>query len=248
MRFRIFGDSHTEFFKSSLMVPHNAILPDDVEVEVNTFAAASIAGFRKRKTTLNVKGTLEHTISDIQPSDVVVLSFGQNDLELGQYFRRCVKEDNSDPKHFLLTAIKSYLELASKIAAKAPVWVKGINPTVLRTPSYASRVISRAILKDTKDPQQRKRATSLLKEVDLGPERLGSETLWFNEQLRTACERAGIPYLDLVDKLGDPHQKGLARWSHIQANSDIHLADTRTVRFQHVNALKAIMLQVKESE
>lgn len=235
----VFGDSHSTFFfkggagNGRLRLPNP--LPWEI-VEGGAISGASVAGFRPRKTRLDVKGRIR---AELQQHRRMVLAFGQVDLELGYYFRLVVKQEQITPEEYVAWLTGIYGDfLADLDLGTCDLAVKGVNPTALAPRRFSARYVSRIVLR--KGETDEGAAMAKVLPFILEEDEQNAMHYAFNAALASVASDLDVRYFDLVDLLTEPHPDGgPARLSdlHRRAAFDHHVANTVWVRRKHYEAV-----------
>ncbi len=137
-KYVIFGDSHSKFFTSQ---NHK-----DIEINLYQINGASMAGFGKRQSTLKVADKIRQTIYEYQDLDLLILKFGQVDVDLGYYYKLVVKQENIKFIDFAEKVISIYFNFIDSLALeKRLIYIFGINLPSLFTKDNAVKYTSRII-------------------------------------------------------------------------------------------------------
>lgn len=236
----VFGDSHSAFFRESVATPKTRYLKRGTELTVLPQNAASVAGFRTGKTTLNTKGTIEAVLQRAGGRQTIVLAFGQVDVELGLYYRMCVKQEALNPTEFLQSVVSDYINFATSLARRHKVVIKGVNPTVMRVGPLNPRLIGMSVTKEIQVPSLRREIMDRISKIDVRPNIVAKRSTDFNAFLSKAAHEAGLPYFDLMGELGDPVARGQCRWDLVPVRLDIHMVDSFLLRDVHLEALRRV--------
>ncbi len=242
-KIRVFGDSHARYFlKANRFLFARLDIDTDQSrpfaVDGQAINAASVAGFRPGKSTLNTKEIIENGIED---ADLVVLGFGQVDLELGYYYRKVVKrESDLETESYPERLCRIYFDFIENLRLPPQkLAVKGVNLTVLTERKFTERYARRVVLKEGEAPGNRKD----LRHAILSEQEQNAMSLRYNDLLRRECERKGIRYFDINASIAryDENGKLAGIASHFcPAGFDHHLVDSLDVRRFHIEALASL--------
>ena len=233
----IFGDSHTYYYNIKNLPSNHIITSSSIlgyKVERIGFPGASVRGFRnKAKSTLNLTDTI---IESIGSNDIVVLAFGQVDIELGIYYRRFIKNSKETPSKFIEDCIESYKNLIQTAKKKSKyIIIKGINMPVMidkfRAIEFTKQIITEnqemqfEIEESYKKLQQG--LPDIFKRISMAEE--------FNQSLQKLCIDFNIEYFDINNYICYPN--GIVKEEFITSNIDIHLIGSLKTRQIHFTAL-----------
>lgn len=231
---KIFGDSHTLYFRQVSMKPdYLSYRLAEYDLEVEVYQAASVKGFGNRNSTLN---TMDKVINQVEADDIVVLNFGQVDIELGIFYKLIVKEENIAKAHFIRHCINAYRVLLKSLMKKTSrIILKGCNSPVLidqfKAIKYVERIITENISNVDDLAKSRGRANLLYPDIF---ERIGLMRK-FNNALKKMASELEIGYFDINDDICYP--SGMVKEQYIPASFDHHLVDSMDVRLIHQKAL-----------
>ncbi|WP_154402059.1 hypothetical protein [Ornithinimicrobium cavernae] len=235
------GDSHSRFFLESKFfagrMGYRDALPYRIEGEA--IAAASVAGFRPRVSTLDVKETIRKALPRYE---MAVLAFGQVDLELGFYYRVAVKKEDIDPEEYTRWLAAIYGDFLDDLdVAGKRIALKGVNLTALRPRAFAVRYVSRIVTqKASLTPRERDRVVGPVILTEAQQNRMH---LSFNAKVRELAHSQGHQYFDLVAETADGADGALSATiprladRFLTAAFDHHLADTVPVRRMHFESV-----------
>ncbi|OGR06873.1 MAG: hypothetical protein A2511_17485 [Deltaproteobacteria bacterium RIFOXYD12_FULL_50_9] len=231
----VFGDSHTKFFGKEQTLSSLYHLGDFYENSIcHIYDGATIKGFGKRKSTLNIR---EKILGEIMQNDIVVLCFGQVDIELGIYFKKFVKCEDESLDDFLTVLIQSYQLLIDMVKPQAKeVIIKGVNLPVLIEHKKAVRYTHRIISENLSDKEEIQKTRQKLAKGFPGIHQRISFSKLLNEKLQHLARANGVGYFDINAKIS--YSNGLVKEEFIPAFFDHHLADTLQVRLIHWECLK----------
>lgn len=233
------GDSHAKYFLPKLLgYARMGVNPKRLRFEGQAITAASLAGFRPGRSTLDTKAIIDNKLKD---ADRVILAFGQVDLELGYYYRSVIKGEHLTPNAYIAWLHEIYRNFLVELETRGKrVAVKGVNLTVLCQKPFATRYVSRIIDRDRGDDAAQLAA---LREIILSENEQNSMHLSFNAGLAALVEELDMLYFDINTEISrrDPisrvpmPERGVSP-EFIPGHFDHHLADTLPVRTIHVAA------------
>lgn len=237
-RIQIFGDSHSRYFEITPKLQFHAPWVRGLDVEVNNMPASTIIGLGKKRSKLNVAQKINEKV---EPDSLLVMAFGQVDMELGYYYKKIVKSETITLHDFadsLLDIYEDYIK--SVIVRNNCIAVKGLNLTVLKYQPFAIQYTQRIISENITDKDEaRKLGIKLQEQMESFSERNGA-TVYFNKQLRALCKKNGWLYFDVNDFLsGFALGKGILD-TYIPSVFDHHLIDSLEVRQAHLNELRKL--------
>lgn len=240
----VFGDSHSHYYDVKKVSSSHVMRDTSIygyEIERIGFPGASVKGFGRRKTsTLNLTDTI---IQSIGSEDIVVLAFGQVDMELGLYYRRFVKDSNETLAEFIQDCLDSYKILIQATKKKAKhVIIKGINLPVMIDQSRAIEYTKRIITENLNNSSEIKIVFNNLQQRLPGIFSRISIAEEFNQVLELMCFELEIEYFDVNNDISYPN--GIVMEEFISAVSDIHLISSLKIRHIHFRALKNIVKNV----
>ncbi|MEM8665438.1 MAG: hypothetical protein AAGF49_15110 [Pseudomonadota bacterium] len=208
-RLTIVGDSHTELFDCLNKRP--LVLADGRVVDANVAAVkgATIRGFGRKRSTLDVK---RKSLGAIRPDDdAVVFAHGQVDIELGYFYRIHIKREALEFDTFAKALAEGYVERILAHPMEAVPIVKGVNLSVLTWSREKAVAFTSQILFETPDDEDlRKAMEAELWKAYPPPEELDRRHRQYNTFLRQACAQRGVAYFDFVDATTDK------RTGHVQ--------------------------------
>ena len=212
--------------------------PDAVDIRGQSINAASIAGFRPRKSTLDTKKVI---LGHAHKARKMVLAFGQVDLELGYYFRKVIKEENITPTVYVDWLIDIYAAFIADLKFPTEhLAVKGVNLTVLGEPTFTHHYVKRIITERQGDHAFQNAALS---RVMLSENQQNSMHLDFNRKLKLLTATIGVKYFDLVEETSKLNKDGNPDptcgldilWA--PSKPDHHLVDSLATRKLHFQKL-----------
>ena len=238
-KIQIFGDSHSRYFEVTPKLQFHAPWTRSLDVEVNKIPASTIIGLGRKRSKLNVSQIIDDNIQD---KSLLVLAFGQVDMELGYYYKKIVKNEDIDLYDFadeLLSVYKGYIE---SVALKDnPIALKGLNLTVLKHQPFAIHYTRRIISENITDKDELQRLSMQLKEKMEPFSKRNGATIYFNKNLRDLCLEHGWLYFDINDFLsGFTLGRGILD-TFVPSGFDHHLVDSLEVRQAHLNELRKLI-------
>lgn len=100
-RVKIHGDSHSVYFKKTGISHWTTSYPlKEYDTSCRSFDGASIKGLGRLRSTLRIRDVV---VSEAKEADVLVLCFGQVDIELGFFYVNLVKKR----QHHSKTTVKT---------------------------------------------------------------------------------------------------------------------------------------------
>ena len=233
-RVKIFGDSHSVYFKKSGVRHWSTSYPlREYETSCRSFDGGSIKGLGRLRSTLRIRDVI---MSAAEESDVIVLCFGQVDIELGFFYVNLVKKIPTSFQSHCEALIESYESLIDELkAVGCTVCVKGANLPVLLDRESATTYVARIIKRDSLSKQEKDEIhQELMASFPDIMERI-SFTRYFNTTLRSATRDWGVQYFDINEEIANP--MGVVHPAFIRADHDHHLIDSLEVRLIHQKAL-----------
>jgi len=231
----IFGDSHSSFFRPQ---PLGSLWTGSThEIKTQVIAGATIRGFGKSVSSLNVK---ERIIEVANLGDVVVLCFGQVDIELGLYYRRVVKKVTESDHAFMLDCISAYQQLLDVLLSRSiGVVIKGLNYPALVSQDAAVKYTTKIIKSNISDEDEARQLTRKLKKELPGIMERINLTRQFNLMLHMLASQNGLPYFDINDHIAYPN--GLIREEFLRSTADNHICDSIKTRIIHLECLNKVL-------
>lgn len=234
--FHALGDSHAKYFfpddrsNGQLRMGFD---PDNLKITGSPIKAASIMGFRPRQSQLNTKVVVSEAASQ---NDFLVLNFGQVDLELGYYYRRVVKgEETLETFEFSEILIKVYADFLKSISkGRAKIILKGVNLTTLGDPKFSFRYARRIVLNnpeaDSKETRQ------ILRSVLKSEDEQNAFHLAFNQGVKDLAAREGYGYFDVIAQTSVIGEDGVVRLDprFAPARFDHHMANSLALQRDHI--------------
>jgi len=241
---KIFGDSHSVYFQNIHHTFDNSKIHDQ-RIETYMTPGASIKGIGKRRnSSLNLQEKLLNTIED---GDLIVLVFGQVDIELGLYYRQAVQQINETSDDFIKSCIESYEYLLNVLKDHFPksiIFIKGINMPVLIDQQKALRYTKRIITENISDKIQIQKATQRLrKKLPTIIERI-KISLQFNDYLEQLALKKDIYYFSVNDLIC--HSNMMVQDAYIPTGFNHHIIDSIEVRRIHYKSLKNAMDKIHD--
>lgn len=209
-----------------------------VDIRGRTIGAASIAGFRPQKSTLDTKRIITRRARMAQK---LVLAFGQVDLELGYYFRKVIKEENITQTDYVDWLIGIYAAFIADLKFSTEhLAIKGVNLTVLGDPTFTHQYVKRII---TERRGNHTFQNVALSRVLLSESQQNSMHLDFNRKLKLLAATIGARYFDLVEETSKLNKDGNPDpacgldilWA--PSKTDHHLVDSLATRKLHLQKL-----------
>ena len=184
----VFGCSHSKFFFNGAQVARRLDLEGlGIQIEGRFVRAASVAGFRPRRSTLETKEIIN---SALPQAKALCLAFGQVDLELGYYYRVVVKEEELTPSAYVAWLCGIYEEFVDGLPiAPDQLAFKGMNLTVLTEPKFTYRYVKRTIKQQGNIDKVEK--LEKLEAAILSEDAQNGMSLAMNEGLRGPGRQAG---------------------------------------------------------
>lgn len=246
----VYGDSHaTYFFPKFFGYVRMGMDPREIKFEGQAIPAASVAGFRPGQSTLDTKTIISE---NAKKARYLVLAFGQVDLELGYYYRKVIKKEDTNPQKYVAWLSDIYETFVGTLELSEHVALKGVNLTVLSHLEFSHQYVSRIITERTdKSEAENAQAIKELKGEILSEQDQNAMHLEFNRNVSRIAEKNGIAYFDINDHIcrTDPvsgirgPQMGLAP-EYLPATFDHHIADSIKIRAIHIRcALRALGLE-----
>ena len=234
--FHVLGDSHSKYFfadKRSNGLKRMGFDPERLDITGRAIEAASVMGFRPQQSALDTK----EIITDAsRKTEILVLSFGQVDLELGYYYRLAVKREvDLTPPDFVAQLLDIYFAFLDGVAnGGARIVLKGVNLTVLGEPVYTRRYVRRIVMKSKSGPKQEE--MKILSAALQSQDQQNAMHIAFNAGLRARATETGYGYFDLVDQLADPTHPKAPRLDprFIPGRFDHHVANSLHMQKIHI--------------
>lgn len=235
-KYVIFGDSHSQFFTGR---NH-----ENLEIHLYRVPGASMAGFGKKQSTLKVADTIRQTIYYHQDLDLLILKFGQVDVELGYYYRLVVKKESVDFTDFAEKIVSMYFDFIKSLdVEKRRIYVLGINLPSIFKKNNAIRYTSPIITKNVQDGAEvkslKKDLVNCLPEIDERTNR----SLIFNEILNSFCHKNNVGYGDFLKETIDEETGRLKGEFHLREDNDPHFRDGHSTRKLYADKLQLISLE-----
>ncbi len=240
----IVGDSHTVFFKVDMQAARRMGInrPLRFSPRVKQVNGASLTGVRKYASTLRLKEIIE---AKAKTASHLVVSLGQVDLELGYYYRQVVKGEAWSPADYIDFLADIYKGLIGGIGGSdCRLALKGVNLTVLSTPLFTKRYLSRILTE--KSPEDQDEAEQKLAGLVLGEKAQNAFHLAFNARLEELARACGVRSFDINDRIAARGPRGQIAVpirlavEHQPMAFDHHLAPTIHVHRAHIDALQAV--------
>ena len=245
-KIQFFGDSHARYLHlTSELQARIGLTPPGVEVAGKVVRAGSVMGFRRGKTTLRTRSMIKKFLPQ---TDLLVLGFGQVDLELGYYYRRVIKGEDISGDEFLDTLVGIYREFVESFNFPAErLALKGVNLTVLAEPEFSYEYIKRIVF-EAKPENPEEKAAKLKAEI-LDETRQNDLHMSFNQAIKSMIEERGGHYFDINDAIAErDNDGGLVRPLRLDrrfmpSENDHHICDSLYIRkLHHLSMLEAFDL------
>ena len=233
----VLGDSHAESFFPQGKSPK--IIGHDISVYGEAMVAATVTGFGRTRSALNVNTRARNMIKEHRTNcRHVLFALGQVDVELGLYYRWAVKDEMVVPETFFEEIVALYIRNIKEMKGELQPIIKGINQTVLKNQPHALHYTSRIILEREKGSAEVSELKAKLREVYPSYDvRLMLNNL-FNEILADGAARAGIPYFDInaaiIDK--DTGEVADAFCPNYNDHHIVNSVETHKLHIKHVLA------------
>ena len=213
----VFGDSHARCFRTFRSA--------EFSLDLQPISAATIAGFGKRVSSLGVSNQIIHYLNQSE-TDVLLLKFGQVDIDFGYYYKRIVKKQQFDSLSYSHELADIYFEFIKKIGSALRhkrVVVFSINLPSLFSKANALKHTSKIIFEnDIKDQSLLERNLKELSDLLPGIQERTNITLTFNNILGKKCFEENICYSDLTKECLDEKTKILKNIFHLEQDNDHH--------------------------
>lgn len=236
MKILVFGSSSTRNFQLTDELKH--INPDfrDFEIKAIAMSGATITGFGKRNSSLNVRDNLIKAFHDFNP-DYLCFALGQTDIELGIYYKRVVKMQEIDISDFIQETTKNYIQYINDITnelkiSNEKILIKGVNPPVIT--KYRTKSINytaREILRNDFPISEKKQYKDKLKSIYPSVYERYNNHKNFNLEIKKTSKKHGIEkYFDIDDIVEDKNNPIHVRSEFIAAGMDHHIIDSLFIR------------------
>lgn len=238
---KIFGDSHAAYFNITDKLRNSfpnldRIRNRDYSLSVNH--DASIKGLGKKKSRKNIKKIINDSINK---NDILILNFGQVDVELGLYYQLVVKEKKIELNNYIEDLADTYKNYLSEFCRKTDkVVLKGLNPPVFRYRNFAVNYISKIITENETDADKIIEKKKVLESVVFSISESAAASLYFNKLMSEfSTTISNLSYFDLNDYL--IADDGLIRHEFIPSGFDHHIIDSLYTRYIHWYELLAVL-------
>ncbi|MEB3342750.1 hypothetical protein [Okeania sp.] len=215
-KYIIFGDSHSQFF--GRRQSHK-----DIEIHLHKIPAASMTGFGKRESTLKVADQIRQKIYEYPDLDLLILKFGQVDVDLGYYYRLVVKQENIKFIDFAEKVISMYFDFINSLALeKSRIYILGINLPSIFNQNYVLKTTHKRITRAIQDKEKVKELkTHLFNHLPDIYERTNRSIL-FNKILNIFCQKNNLAYGDFLQETLDRETGILKKEFHLPKDNDAH--------------------------
>jgi hypothetical protein len=235
---KIFGDSHSIYFKNTGKLNFHAPWTKALPTEVENISGSSIIGLGKARSKLNVKDIVRKSIKGNETS---VFAFGQVDLELGYYYRKIIKKDiNLDYESFNNELVEVYESFLKTIDSKNLI-VKGVNSTVLKYQPFAVNYVSKIITENISTEEDRSLYFKTLKDTMPSFIKRNDAGISLNEKFKNMAKRNGWLYMDVNDFLTNFSLGKGVDDKFIPSGFDHHIVDSLEVRKAHFYKLRGLL-------
>ncbi len=192
-------------------------------------------GFRRGKTRLR---TAQKIQKYLPKADLLVLAFGQVDLELGYYYRRIIKGETITPQEFVDRLANIYEEFIDRLAfPPARIALKGVNLTVLADADFTFRYVNSIITEEVVDPAPD--MVDALRNTLLDETAQNAMHLSFNHKIAELIAARGGHYFDINNGIcarqrdGRPMLPMKLGQQFMPATFNHHISDSLYVRQLH---------------
>lgn len=235
------GDSHSQYFGITPQL--RALYPalGGVHAEVVPVHGSTIAGFGKRSSTLGTKNVIMDSLHSYSP-DILVLNFGQVDVELGIPYRKYVKLEDTSVSWLIEGFSETYARFINELDFPPEnIYIKGSNLSVLAYDrNKAIRYIKRIVTENIESPEEHEAIIERMRAAFPNDIERASVVSYFNQAIARSVKSIGASYFDINDDIRDI-DTGLISGEFIPSGRDHHLVDSIAVRKIHWQALlKAI--------
>lgn len=247
MKILIFGDSHSMYFNLTNELKDMCESFRGIKTKVVTIPGATINGFGKRKSTLNLRDKFIKELNDFSPN-FVCFALGQVDVELGLYFRKVVKGEFIEDKSFIDELCDNYLLTIKDVLRDSniplnKVCVKGINLSVLTKSRHKAVTYTKRIITENIQEEEAKKFLDILQKTYPSNLERYSNHIYFNSVMKGKTD--GIcSYFDINDLIEDPDVKGEVHPMYIPSSSDHHILDSLLIRKIHTERLISNLLGI----
>lgn len=220
-----------------------------VKINVVKVSGATITGFGKRESTLNINEIFIDKIKVFKP-DYICFALGQVDIELGLYYRSVVKGEKVNIMEFINDLVSKYLFSINNLQKEtgfsaSNISVKGINYSVLtKSRKKAINYTSRIITENVEDES----LANVYKEKlsDVFPSNI--ERFFMHQEMNKKIElmcKGCFNYFDVNDYFLDKKNIGQYKKEFLPAGRDHHLVDSLYVREVFVESLISSFVENK---
>lgn len=225
MKVKVFGDSHSRIFKY--------LKPKNIEFDLKFISGATITGFGKRHSSLNVKNNiLEFLRNNTIDYKFIILKFGQVDIDLGYYYKIVLKGLNLDYKKYIENLIdikEKFLNELIKYDVKDKLIIFGINPPSLVDKKNCFIYTKKIIMVNELDESLKE---ILFNNIPTYEKRV-EISRYYNQKTLELCKKMNIKYLEIFDEFflkdnktlnqeftldNDHHLKGICDGSNKELN------------------------------
>lgn len=236
MKIKVFGDSHSKYFNVNRQLTRVNPNIAGHQVAVEIFKGATVGGFGKRESTLNVKEFISNNYLE-NDVDFYIFNFGQVDLELGYFYKRYIKKESVNFSEFVMAQSSTLINWIVGNMDVEKCIVKGVNvPVLCFDQNKAINYTKRIITENLTDSNSIDEALDNMKKTFPNDLERTQMALRYNQGLENQCANAGLKYFDINSSLVDRVRK-VVQSKYIPASLDHHLVDSVEVRSLHVNAL-----------
>lgn len=205
-------------------------------------SGATITGFGKRKSSLDIREKFIDEIESYQP-DYICLSLGQTDIELGFYYKTLIKGEDISPDEYIDNLSKNYSTYVNNLCKelkikKDTIIIKGVNPPVItRYRIKAIKYTINEMLKNNFTIEEKQNYISELKKTFPSAYERYSYHKKFNVNIKKTAKIYGYKYFDVDDIVSDPNNQGHVKEEFTFANADHHIIDSLYIRKAFISKL-----------
>jgi len=210
-------------------------------VFAHALTAASAAGFGKGLESRFAYRAASR-IKNNTVKDVLSLSFGQVDAEVGYYFRKFVQDKSDSQEATFEQVFSTYVDMAETFCEDIPLVIKGINPTTLVFEDTLKRHIFLNIAKRITNQEEREVVERKVQESDISVKSHAAQNVLANVILEDMVKSRGIQWFDVRKQIETEPDSGMAKMEFLNLKEDVHLIDSLYVQKLHYDALMNVVL------
>jgi hypothetical protein len=212
----IFGDSHAMFFTQKSIIEVNNV---KYEIHNKKLHSTSIRGLRNRSSRTGYFNEIIKDLQNISTDDIILLKFGQVDIECCYYYNKLVKLVDVSIQDYYTETIDIYKNFI-KLLSNFNVIVASVNLPSISSNEYIVHYMN-SVLFDLDVDNENKYACTIDKLSDIGDVYTRTNNCFlFNNMLKQLCDEEKLLFFDTTYAFLDTDTKLLK--IHFTSKEDQH--------------------------